>query len=370
MAEEVGSADSRGPNGIDGLHAPLDHLGKLFCVVAVRIDAGVSAEGHPGSRLECLSEILALQMTNQAFFIERFGKDAILLTARKDVVIIVDVEDEIRATLLGKANPFFVNEAGVLDGVDPSADGILDRFRTVGMCGGFAAEPMGFRGDGLHFLERILRDSRMTDPAHDTAGGADLDDIGAEFDHFADLLPRGPGAVCHTFSFNVEFAWKQVFVAMPSGYRERRTGNHHAWAGDIARIDAVTHRYVRIVGCADVADGGKPGEQQKTCVLYPCNRFARDRDAERLVAGVLRIEGDMGVDVDQTGQTSRVKEIDGHNARGCGACGSDRGDDPVLVPEDELIVEQASGANVEKLAAENRTGSSLGFWKHRNLQYS
>ena len=70
----------------------------------------------------------------RVFFIDRFGKDTILLTTCKDVVIVVDIEDEIRRALVGKANPFFVNEAGVLDRVDPGADGILDRFRTAGVC--------------------------------------------------------------------------------------------------------------------------------------------------------------------------------------------------------------------------------------------
>ena len=54
LAEGVGSVYRHGQNGTDGLHGPLDHPGKLFCVPAVRVDAGVDAEDRLSSAWNAL----------------------------------------------------------------------------------------------------------------------------------------------------------------------------------------------------------------------------------------------------------------------------------------------------------------------------
>src|SRR5439155_1405995 len=59
-AQQVGGVDGRRPNGLDGLHAPVDHLGELFGIVTVRIDTSVGPEGHLCARKIGPAEILAL----------------------------------------------------------------------------------------------------------------------------------------------------------------------------------------------------------------------------------------------------------------------------------------------------------------------
>ena len=45
-AEEIRGIDSGGLDGVERLHAPLNHFAELSRVVAVRVDAGIRAKGH------------------------------------------------------------------------------------------------------------------------------------------------------------------------------------------------------------------------------------------------------------------------------------------------------------------------------------
>jgi|SRR5690242_13712542 len=67
--------------------------------------------------MECLAEILTLQASDQAFFIERSGRGAILLAVSEDVVAIVDVGDEIAPRSPARregylAERYFMEKAG------------------------------------------------------------------------------------------------------------------------------------------------------------------------------------------------------------------------------------------------------------------
>ena len=100
----------------------------------------------------------------------------------------------------------------MLDGINAGANGVLDGLRAVGVSSDFAAELVGFFGDGLHFFEGILRRAWLIAFAEDAAGSADLNDIGAVFDDFADFGARGPGAVGDTFGDVVKFGRKNSYA--------------------------------------------------------------------------------------------------------------------------------------------------------------
>jgi len=67
---------------------------------------------------------------------------------------------------------------------------------AVGVGGDFAAEFVGFFGDGSHFFEGVLRRAGLIAFAKNAAGGADFDNVGAVLDDFANLAraAHGPSA--------------------------------------------------------------------------------------------------------------------------------------------------------------------------------
>ena len=73
----------------------------------------------------------------------------------------------------------------------PASDGPDDSLRAVGVRGDFAAEAMGVGDDRLHLFEGVLRGLRVVALGEHAAGGADLDDVGAVLDDFANLVLHG-----------------------------------------------------------------------------------------------------------------------------------------------------------------------------------
>src|SRR6266481_7192092 len=73
-AEEISSIDGGGLDGVERLHAPLDHFAELSRVVAVRVDAGIRAEGDLCAGLESVAEIFTLQAADFLFLFDGFGK--------------------------------------------------------------------------------------------------------------------------------------------------------------------------------------------------------------------------------------------------------------------------------------------------------
>src|SRR6266850_6458402 len=105
----------------------------------------------------------------------------------------------------------------MLDRIDTCSDRVLDGLCSVRMCGDFAAEFVRLFSDGLHLLERVLRSARLVAFAQNASRGADLDQVGAVLDDFADFRAGGPGTVGHAFGFVMVFIGKKVVVAMSTG---------------------------------------------------------------------------------------------------------------------------------------------------------
>ncbi len=136
-SNEVRGIESRGANGVNGPHAPFDHFCELLCVIAVRIDAGIGSEGHFCAFDKRVMEILALEATHFLFLFDGFGKHSSFCTFLQDEIVVVNVEDEKGAVLLGEGDAFIVDQAGMLDGIDASSDGVLDGLRAVSVSGDF-----------------------------------------------------------------------------------------------------------------------------------------------------------------------------------------------------------------------------------------
>src|SRR5258707_5331582 len=358
-ADQIGCVDGGGLDGVDRLHAPLDHFAELFGVVAVRIDAGVAAESDFGSCFESFTKVFALQAANFLFFFDGVGEHARFFAHLENVVVVVDVEDKIRAVLFGEGDAFVVDEAGVLDGIDAGTDRVLDGLCTVGVCGDFAAEFVGLFGDGSHFFEGVLRRAGLIAFAENAAGSADFDDVGAVFDDFANFGASGPRAVGDAFCHMVILRGQKIVVTMAAGDSERRARDEHARTRNFASVDSVANCDVGVASCAHIADGGEAGQEREASVLGTGYGAARNRDAEACVAAMGRVTGDVSVDVNQAGKAGGLREIDGAGGERR-ACGGDGGDRAVGVEGDELIFEQAARANVNELtAADGTTGSGL-----------
>ena len=75
--------------------------------------AGVGAEGNFRAALEGLAKILALQAA--FFFLDGFRQHSSFGAFLKNEIVVVNVEDEIVAVLLGEGDAFVIDQAGVLE---------------------------------------------------------------------------------------------------------------------------------------------------------------------------------------------------------------------------------------------------------------
>ncbi len=110
----------------------------------------------------------------------------------QNVVVVVDIHDQISAVLFGEADAFVVNQAGVLDGVDAGANGILNSFGSVGVGGNLASRHVGGVGGRFQFLVGVLRRAGAVADGEHAAGGENLDHIHSILhlgaDHMAHLV--------------------------------------------------------------------------------------------------------------------------------------------------------------------------------------
>src|SRR5581483_3118219 len=171
-------------------HAGLDHVGELAGVVAVRVDAGVGAEGDlhavlvgaaeggedPGADVEGLGRHLRRVGAGHP----GVGADGLAGDGGGH---------EPGAVLLHQLHVWLVHEGAVLDRVDAADHGAADRLGAVGVGGD--GEAVVVRG-GDHRLDLLLGHLRVVGRAgfvEHAAGRHDLDQVGAVLVVLAHRLP-------------------------------------------------------------------------------------------------------------------------------------------------------------------------------------
>ena len=107
-------------------------------------------------------EILPLQFPQLLFLFDRFRQHPFLRALRKNVVVVVNVEHQVRAVLLGQRDAFVVDQAGVLNGIDPGADGIFDGLRAVRVRRHLAPQFVRLFRDGLSALPTCIAECRAS----------------------------------------------------------------------------------------------------------------------------------------------------------------------------------------------------------------
>src|ERR1700733_6342069 len=111
--------------------------------------------------------------------------------------------------------------------------------------------------NGLHLFERILRGLRVVPFREHASGGADLDEVSAVLDRFADLVLYGFDAIGYAFRGLMVGDGEQIIVAVATGDAERRAANLHVRTLDQSFVDGVAEVYVRVTLSADVAHRGE-----------------------------------------------------------------------------------------------------------------
>src|SRR5271167_664478 len=135
------------------------------------------------------------------------------------------------------------------------------------MSSNFSPQAMGIGHDGLHLFQGVLRGLRIVASGEHSAGGADLDQIGAVLNVLAHLVLNGGDSVSHSISYSVILVGQQIIVAVPAGDAERRTAHQHSGPGHIAGVDGVAQGDVAVSIRAYVAYGGKSGFERSASVL-------------------------------------------------------------------------------------------------------
>ena len=143
----------------------------------MRHDARIAGKHHPHPGAKRLAEVVALQLPDFAVLAQVVLQHAVLGAFGLGVVGVVDVhrEPDRAGAGSGELDPFVVDQAGVLDRVDPAFDRGLDPGCAVGMSGDAQPPHVGFIGDCGQFGLGQLLLARLGIVAEDPAGRADLD---------------------------------------------------------------------------------------------------------------------------------------------------------------------------------------------------
>ncbi len=328
-AEEFGVDGGAGAEGIDGLHAEINHLVKFFGVAAVRVDARVSAETDFYALRERPLEGGMDGSGGGMGFCSDGGRN--VDAAVKFFLKALNGHkrgDVIGALLLHQVESFVIEEAAMFDGIDAGANGALGGFGAVSVGGGFQAERMCFVDDGVEFFLGELRGVNSIGGRENTAGSAHLDHVGSvlvvEADGVASLFGTVDDAFAGT-SFVAEDARAvaALMIAVSAGSAESVDSNQHAWARDIAAGDGVAQTNIEIIGGTDIADSGDAGHEGNAGVDAGIESLLGDWFLQGIQAVLFVIVGkhigEMGVRVDEAGEERGVAEIDDFGAgRNCG----------------------------------------------------
>ena len=201
-------------------------------------------------------------------------------------------------------------EAGVFDAVDAAAGGLGDAGGTVGVGGDAQSDAVGVVDDAGEGGVVEHAGGRVGAGVRHRAGGDDLDDAGAGGDVAVDE-GAGGGEVGRTAAED---------GVGPVGGGDLVGGGDDVGSRDDALGDVAHEPVERFAGGAQVADGGDPtgekvGAGGDTDLVHRVGVVVEDV----LDEGVGPAEREVQVGVDQTGQQSRVAEVEDGGACGHGS---------------------------------------------------
>ena len=145
------------------------------------ITPGVGPEHHPHPGAVRLAEIVALDLADLAVLAEVLLELAVLLAFGLGVFGVLDIHRKPHRPLRsrGQADALVVDQAGMLDGVDPGPDRGPDAVGAVGV-GGDPQAPCAPRRRSRAARPRSAAAGPAVSRREHAAGGADLDHFGAD----------------------------------------------------------------------------------------------------------------------------------------------------------------------------------------------
>src|SRR5260370_635488 len=120
--------------------------------------------------------------------------------------------------------------------------------------------------------------------------------------------------------------------------------------------------YCGVRARADVAHGGEAGAQGESVIFGAGNGFARNRNAEPLIAAAVGISRKVCVHIDQTREARGARKIDRDcpTRRRSGCRRTHRGNRAIRVEHDDLVREHPSGPHIQQFPAAYRPRSGKG----------
>ena len=251
-----------------------------------------------------------------------------------------------------------VDQAAVLDRIDPGDHGVLDPLGPVCVRGHLAAGGVGLLDGRTQFLDRELRCSGRIAPREHAPRCVDLDHVHPVLElgtnHVTDLVDAVGDLVVAFLGEHrhADLGRVVVQVTVPARDRNPRSAGHDPRARDETLVDrrAQVDRQER--PAADVADRGEARVERDLRVLHRGEGALKRRVLE---FGDLFIavgaRADVGVGVDQPRQHGRLREIDHGRAFGLlHLAGRTDGRDSITLDDDHLVGAQGVARAVEEPA--------------------
>ena len=259
----------------------------------------------------------------------------------------------------------------MLDRVAASVQGPVQADAVIGVARDFLPPAVGLVDDRADLFERQrrLREEIPTLVEPRSVCHVDLDPVGAVIELLAGRLSRLDRTVHDLGAFrDLDLGRIALEVVAPGG-RDRPRHHEHPRARDVSLLDRLLDADVAVPRAfrLDVAD------RRETLRERPARRHGRPGRAEReavhqelrvvaTLGGILSLEKDVRVAVDQPGQDGRSGEVDrgraGGNLRGGRVA---HRLDPVAADDDHLIAPRGRGPAVdERPRADDRDGVGPG----------
>ena len=244
------------------------------------------------------------------------------------------------------------------------ADRRLDTGGPVRVRGNAPVELRRRLDDRAHLVFGVLLHAGRVSQRQHAAGRADLDDIGAVFDHVANRIADFVDSIGDA-RFDPAFVLEDLgleaigLVAVPAANAERDAGGDDPWSGNPAGVDGVAQRDVAEMRSAHDAYGRESGLERLLRVGRPQQReLARHLGESRVlpVAVAERPGRQVHVGVDEPGQHRGTRQID-HGGTGGDLHVRSHGGNAIALHQDHRVLHgRCAGAVDERAGADSDSG--------------
>jgi len=182
---------------------------------------------------------LTLETSDLLFLFDGLGQHSSLRAFLENVVVVVDVKTR-KSVLLGEGDAFVIDQAGMLDGIDASPDGVFDGLRAVSVSA--TLRPSLWASSAMACISsRVNGESRLIAFAENAAGSTDFDDVSTDFTTSRTLAGQPRDRRRH-LRICSETSEAKDCCRMAAG--DASAGRRRAWRGtlDVASVNTTSRR--------------------------------------------------------------------------------------------------------------------------------